>query len=133
MEYLYNGTKLPVLPNEPYQYAVMRTFRNSVLLYFSETRPYSYVLDDGITVAIRADGEVQSYTCDSSADGWDKGIVSSYLYFYETEFLWTNTDILAEDGTVAFAASDPTPVTQRNPSAMLLGFQVGQAIRRMRK
>lgn len=47
---------------------------------------------------------------------------------------WSNFNILNEaDGTIYLAASEPVPVHHRNPSAMLLGFQVGRAIRRMRK
>ena len=46
--------------------------------------------------------------------------------------VWSNYDILDEDGTLYLAASEPVPVTAQNPAAMLAGFQLGAAISRMR-
>jgi hypothetical protein len=37
-----------------------------------------------------------------------------------------------DNGSTYLAASEPVPVTARNPAAMLVGFQLGTAIRRMR-
>lgn len=111
--YLYNGVQLPPLPEldrEKYPYAVIQHFQDGAILYLTDARPYSYVLNDGVTVAIRADGETKSYSLRSLADEWDTHIVNSYMYFYGTEFIWTNTDILYADSTVAFSASDPIPV-----------------------
>lgn len=48
---------------------------------------------------------------------------------------WANYDLYKDDGTLYLAASEPVPVgpvTVRNPAAMLMGFQLGAAIRRMR-
>ena len=45
---------------------------------------------------------------------------------------WTNTDILNTDGTVYLAASDPIPVNPAptlDPTALLMGWQVGNRIR----
>ena len=45
---------------------------------------------------------------------------------------WSNFDIYNSDGTLYLAASDPVPVTTINPSALMQGFFVGDAIKRMR-
>ena len=48
---------------------------------------------------------------------------------------WASHDILKEDGTVYFAASDPIPVTTAepiDPTSLLMGYRVGQLIRGMR-
>ena len=47
-----------------------------------------------------------------------------------TDVQWTNTDIYNEDGTLYLAASIPVPVNPPNPTAMMMGYMVGQAIRK---
>ena len=42
--------------------------------------------------------------------------------------IWSNHDILNEDGTLRIAASDPIPVEEETPTVMLLGWLVGRQI-----
>ena len=48
------------------------------------------------------------------------------------DILWSNFDVLNEDGSVYLAASDPIPVNPAptlDPTALLMGWQVGNRIR----
>ena len=47
--------------------------------------------------------------------------------------MWTNEPIYYEDGvTLYLAASDPVPVTQLNPAALMQGFTTMLSLRRNR-
>ena len=79
---------------------------------------------------------------------WDEEYGSddeSKVWASDTPILWSNHDILNTDGSVWFAGSkainaetgeevdfSPVPVTTINPSALMQGFFVGQALRRNR-
>lgn len=122
--YLYNGVKLPALPEwdrEMYPYAaVTRTrsggIRNLVLspsplvveirLGYGTTDDYFGVLcDDGVTKKIyglTTDGTAWEYRFDS--------IPSVGKPFAEYVVDWSNADVCGADGTLLLSASNPVPV-----------------------
>lgn len=108
--YSYNGTVLPALPEwdrEMYPYAVidndgwylacctsMLQYNGSNIVYKEDCSTYCFKLDNGAWVY---DG--------SASYNFDAGKTAVY-----GECIWTNTDILNEDGTLCLAASEPVPI-----------------------
>lgn len=119
--YLYNGVELPPLPEwdkETYPYAFISHRKSDGVyeLYACSRIPtHSPVTEgDGIVVWYPA----QLYLCTD-----DKSWVFKTQYSEELmegnkvfvldirkDHLWSNVDILNEDGTLCLAASDPIPV-----------------------
>lgn len=133
MNYLYNGVQLPALPEwdkKKYPYALIHAF-NGYTLCLSETLPSVEEVIPGFGIVV---GITPAYSLCWSYNGTDWGeMYEDNLVPTPSDLVWSSHDILLQDKvTVFLAGSEPVPVTQRNPSAMLLGFQVGQAIRRMR-
>lgn len=134
MNYLYNGVALPALPEwdkAVFPYAVIENNSDNVILYLSKVCPSAGFLDDGINTAIHAYGEYGDVQTYGVKDGlWVAEFTVAYMYFYDETLLWTNTDILHEDNTVFFAASDPIPVVtpEIDPTSMLQGWIVGRRI-----
>ena len=130
MSYLYNGVELPALPEwdkTKYPYAV-------ITQHLGGTQYWLKIFSKPVVDRVGY-GKCRQATCISTSTAW--GDFTEETDFGEdgttiTLIVWTNHDVYLADRTLYMAASDPIPVIQRNPSAMLLGFQVGQAIRRMR-
>lgn len=123
--YLYNGKELPELPNwdkETYPYAIV--FLNydryifepfnagsfyydeenkALLTHSPHTKSDTYQFDEGDT-----EWSLRSNAGDCSASHTNN-LFYGYCRNYNTP-IWTNTDILKEDGSVYLAASDPVPV-----------------------
>lgn len=148
MNYLYNGVELPALPEwdkNVYPYAVIyNTGWGSYYFIVSKNRLYiqNTTIDGSSRPFLWYLAECPSWLKSDTEDLWtDRG-----LYKYEGTListgayvLWSNHDIRNPNGTIYIAASDPIPVPEEEPesthnqTAMLTGFQVGQALRRMRK
>lgn len=114
--YSYNGVELPALPEWDKE-----TYPVAIICYFSFLQKYQLRVCSEFVYQIDSDGSydvgvlnymsfvssgVDSWSGSSSvSDGplWITDVGSDYI-------LWTNTDILYEDGTVATAASEPVPV-----------------------
>ena len=63
--------------------------------------------------------------------GYDNN--SDHLLVVSSTILWTNHDIINEDGTLYQAASpDPIPVPTIDPNSMLAGYLVGCRLRSLR-
>lgn len=140
MDYLYNGVRLPELPEwdkEKYPYAAMNLGVNYGVLYLLDNATHGYYepygggaprwgfsLPNGYPVARANSGDA----------GWSDFEVESNASnaLMAKQFKWANFDILNEDGTLYLAASDPVPVTTINPAALMQCFFMGQAFRRMR-
>ena len=116
--YSYNGVILPKLPEwdkTVYPYAVIGKVSNYpdvYILVMGENAP-TYSSDTGkVTIAMSSTAKpLQVAKCASPYSAW--GGVADWSYHmcdFWTDFYWTNTDILDEDGTVYMAASEPIPV-----------------------
>lgn len=140
MKYLYNGVELPALPEwdkTAYPYAFIVS-QGSIHLCISPNEPYiresTSVLTGNLvhTLKFREDTTVKRWYANEAGE-WeavtDDDFDTSSVVPAPT---WSNFDLLKEDGPLYLAASEPVPVTARNPAAMLAGFQLGTAIRRMR-
>lgn len=111
--YLYNGVRLPPLPEwdmEKYPYADIyyseNEYGNYVLRF--KSKPFEKMIgfdalkfDDAATAYYRAENDKWVYNSGSES--------SRGMTFY-TDFVWTNTDLILSDGTVIMAASEPIPV-----------------------
>ena len=150
--YLYNGIELPA---SPYWYP--ETYRHSVLvswspdggvpyrLYHCVSRPYlnsnnELVLSEyiGGTSPVNQYSSVayyNYYSAEAGGPNWDSSPqVSGFkeIKISGTLAIWTNTDIYTEDGSLYLAASDPVPVPQLNPAALMQGFATMLSLRRNR-
>lgn len=112
--YLYNGVRLPKLPEwdkTAYPYVHIRKLLSFYYLYYSPVELWvndsgNLVPKDGSTAVglfrtynstNNAFGNPQETTFDQQGNGW-KNVI------------WTGTDIYNADGTLAIAASEPVPV-----------------------
>lgn len=137
-KYLYNGVKMPAFPEE---YATERPFAvlvksNGIAMIgpyygfvFSKS-PITVYQKDGMPLWEVYDGSLAVYTHDedeSEYSTWDSvpavNVPASLL-------IWSNHDILNEDGTVYLAASEPIPVSRftPDPTSMTMGWLVGRRI-----
>ncbi len=109
-KYSFNGTVLPALPewdSETYPYALISK-AVSREYYF---RAYSdrIVIFSGLSGGF-ADGEAEQIYCVLSDDVWGEFTTITVDGFTAINVVWTNTDILYENGNVYLAASEPIPV-----------------------
>lgn len=137
MNYLYNGVELPALPEwdtETYPYAWLKETYTSIpkrlRCFLTAMKRIEYKYENG-GIYLKRDA-VRYYIGDSKE--WELLEQSG-----ESEWLsvdgandnkpafWSNFTIYNEDGSVYLAASDPIPVNPPNPTAMLMGYMVGQA------
>ena len=142
--YLYNGVKLPALPEwdkEMYPYAWLLDCGR---VSWSNFRVYElYVLgkpstrDEWGILSLPAPWNKYDLNVfdDERITEWEVGS-PCYIDHHLTAYpIWTNHDILNEDGSLYLAASDPVPVTSAqpiDPNSMLAGYLVGCRLRSMR-
>ena len=116
--YLYNGVELPPLPDwdkEKYPYAyigrtrISDTISGSYYLYFTDI-PFTFsdpkVIATGITIT--------SFILPPSREGtWSPSSTDKYseeMSAHRSPSVWSNYDIISDDGSVYLAASEPVPV-----------------------
>lgn len=116
--YRYNGTELPALPNwdkTKYPFAVLfKGSGNSYTLWVTSYAPY-FGYPEGYTskyLVWANPVSLERYKPDTGEflfynSGEHNDLTTAYG---GAGVIWTNTDILNEDGSVWFAASDPVPV-----------------------
>ena len=82
--------------------------------------------ENGVAVGMKISGELRvplnMFKFRAFATFTNQDITSDYMY--KAEF--------TRENPIFMEVSEPVPVTARNPAAMLMGFQLGTAIRRMR-
>lgn len=126
--YSYNGTVLPALPewdSSAYPYAVIDlnfydgepTAWNLARIYFS---PVPLVRKENVDLLVSTNGnaEVMIYKWTQETGTWEndgtqqigKTVDMGAIGGGVTGFIWTNTDLYNEDGTLYLPASDPIPV-----------------------
>ena len=142
MQCLYNGVKLPALPENIHENAYISYFKGSSIvpshysLWFTAEPHYDYSVGGKYCIGYKA-GSVRYRVLEPIIEEsvWENGTE------YENDGVatelenvkWANFDVLNEDGTLYLAASDPVPVSPvLNPAAMMQCFLVGQALRRNR-
>lgn len=118
--YLYNGVRLPKLPEwdkEKYPYIVID---NSY--YIGEVRPSAcelYALREMPTLLNPGYGDIDGFLFDKFADHVYCRIENDVWGAFKTSgmdettmfhIIWTNFDLYYEDGTLHMAASEPVPV-----------------------
>lgn len=147
MNYLYNGvgpwpdiyTVYTTELQKELPFAILFDSTNngtkygSTSVWFFKTYEYPYP-DHGTRPSVGIIASEGCKFCNLIENHWGEvtDYAGQYPVLYFEYLVWSNFDILNEDGTLYLAASEPVPVTQRNPSAMLMGFQLGPVIRRMR-
>lgn len=148
VNYLYNGAERPALPEYDegvYTYAFMRHTYTGLALnnrtsWLYLLKKVEYMLDSDSKWCIALDSEnCLKFQCSDANFAWEQMDVSetefvvSSMYNSDTRYLiWSNFDVLNEDGTLYLAASGPIPVNQAptlDPTALLMGWQVGNRIR----
>ena len=142
--YLYNGVRLPKLPEwdetvYPYAFIGHSFVNDSWTLYITQDNPVRRENDtqNGIRIytyyhpdLLKAFGQ------------WERviGNPTTGSLFIPTdengeaviEIVWTNTDILNEDGSLYLAASTPVPVSGIGHKSMVQGWLVGKRLAAMR-
>ena len=137
---LADGTSLPPIPEEIAAYknifVVSTGMSNGKTRYRicgTNSTPETKALNDGITVTHGVeDTQYRSGMAYSSYGEWsiyseDSGAFSDFL----NSVVWANYDVLNLDGSVFLANCVPVPVL--NPSVLMQGFMMGDAVKRMRK
>lgn len=145
--YLYNGVRLPALPEydkTAYPYAIILTpswSPDDYELLISKVAPY-VTSDKYFRINGEVKGDVLRY--EKGSTGWVHNSYTDALkgVIYATEppsvyctVCWSNHNVLNEDGSVYLSASDPIPVNPAptlDPTALLMGWQVGNKIARQR-
>lgn len=125
--YLYNGVEAPALPQltatEQETYPIAMINKNGRLIYCSAV--YDADADGRVTVSL-----FSTIVYDVVDGQWVKQ--STYPMTFKP--VWTNTDILNEDGTIYLAASEPIPVGGEpiDPTSFMQGYIVGRRLAGMR-
>ena len=133
--YLYNGMELPALPKTTYPIAVMDTalygmLKNAILYLFSELE-YTTIESNGDRGLLLTESNHVRFSATATDTEWtaESGTAGALNI---NNIGWANTDILNADGTLYLAASEPIPVNPAptlDPTALLMGWQVGNRIR----
>ena len=140
--YLYNGVKLPALPEndysaDPYVFIIRSCEDNHYEVRFVE----AITRTDETRIGHQRHRYIYDYYPGTSSD-WEltaDGIGYATVYFVEVEnrsrydLIWSNWDIYhSETGEVYMAASDPVPVgavtVKLDPKSLLAGWLMGRAI-----
>lgn len=143
--YLYNGVMLAALPEwdeatYPNAYIMESSLGSGTYaLHVSASKLHLNASDYGEMMWEIDASPRLIYSFDTST--WNESISTSQGAYEIDRLLWTNYDILGDDGeTVLFAASDPVPVEEDepkrislDPTAMLMGWLVGKRVAGLRK
>ena len=129
-DFLYNGVgPLPKLP-EVEGYALLCKRLGFYTVFFFNSYEFEENSETG-RWEISIPGGNQMYQI-ISGDEWTKQVSTDARNIEYDIILWANFDVIGQDGSVYLAASEPVPVTTINPSALMQGFFVGDAIKRNR-
>lgn len=124
--YIYNGIKLPALPEwdkETYPYAVIGRVTTNYLLRVAKSACYR-------TSAVYIPGPIMQWTCKDGVWSGPSELTASRYTFISSRTYWSNHNIFSADGTLYLAASEPIPVPTWIPdlTSMVLGWQIGGVI-----
>ena len=152
MKYLYNGIELPALPErdkQKYPHEIISVTPPTVLKkYYTASLFLMHTIQVGTGgVSCQAYDDAGNVVDDVGAlkytitwnegeeaptDTWGEPTAQSAgsVSISAKYIKWTNTDLVAPDGSWSLAASAPVPVL--NPSVLMQGFMMGDAVKRMR-
>lgn len=120
--YLYNGIRLPALPEwdrgvYPFAYITAQSGGTSVYYYLhARSVPFTVLEGSGGTLKYLTLKGTSVITNGPILDKWDNAFTGPVNYDNGDveatcpDIIWTNFDICYADGTVYMAASDPVPV-----------------------
>lgn len=128
--FLYNGVKLPALPEwdrnrYPYAFIYIVTLDGTTGVYTLVVSSSSVMGYDGNGIICPAATVGQRYTV--SEDSWAAAAASDDFYIKRDNLIytvWANFDVLNSDGSVYVAASDPVPVADKFPLQGWLNWHV---------
>ena len=121
---LYNGIKLPVLPDTTLPYKVIVYYSTTSEYWFVPTATEYTVSEGGLMTAARAD---DGYLYDADTGSWISDKLSTLV---TPSVKWANYDVLeGVSGTLYLSASSPIPVTSHNYKSLLKGLLIGSQIR----
>jgi hypothetical protein len=142
--YLYNGVKLPALPewDEKIYTGAFMWERAAFGLGDASYNDHAFFLycaadccvkyPEGTGFVSVTHGRYIAFR--ATDDGWNQvifdGESSHILPTEESPVFWTSTDLMNEDGTLYLAASEPVPVSDLtpDPTSMLMGWLTGRRI-----
>lgn len=119
--YLYNGVQLPPLPEwdkTAYPYAaIFKNIIGTAVLYIFEQKPY-VTIKTSVTAALSiTSGSKYVYkganSISNPTNGWNANTeytATDDQTMNIQSVIWTDFDLLNEDGTVSLSASEPVPV-----------------------
>ena len=110
--YLYNGVRLPPLPEwdkTTYPYAVIDS-SGDLCVSKNSPRVENVMGTMKVCASGKTDDAVLIYKKDVATGNWEYFSSKMYKYIPLDETVWTNTDILYNDETVFMEASEPIPV-----------------------
>lgn len=152
--YLYNGVEAGAIPNrdkDKLPHAVMTLLDTNIgpPLIPNDSLTVHFLSEITITKELwdTNAGTYKDYVLETDGDkratakrAWDSTgafpsfgdieAVSDQSKFFLDNVVWTNTDLYRPDGALYLAASTPVPVL--NPSVLMQGFMMGDAVKRMR-
>lgn len=111
--YLYNGVRLPKLPEwdkETYPYAVIRYIHNETNDYHLICLRKVVYVGTGVAYKFKGSAGVYTSTIATGTNGPWSDLKALNVDFTVSPAIWSNFDIIAEDGTVYLEASEPIPV-----------------------
>ena len=128
--FLYNGVKLPALPEwdktvYPYAFIYIVTLDGTTGVYTLVASSSSVMGYDGNGIICPAATVGQRYTV--SEDSWAAAADSDDFYIKRDNLIytvWANFDVLNSDGSVYVAASEPVPVAGKFPLREWVGWRV---------
>lgn len=101
--YLYNGVQLPPLPEGKYPHlCIVKSWTDYRLFMTSMPLVGGVHTTEGTEYCV--------YTFADGDDNWSFGFEGTGVGQWAMTAIWTNTDILNEDGSVYLATSEPIPV-----------------------
>lgn len=128
--FLYNGVKLPALPEwdktvYPYAFIYIVTLDGTTGVYTLVVSSSSVMGYDGNGIICPSATVGQRYTV--SEDRWAAAAASDDFYIKRDNLIytvWANFDVLNSDGSVYVAASEPVPVADKFPLQGWLNWHV---------
>lgn len=137
-DFLYNGVQLPELPEVegfPYKYAYYHKLNCNQYEVVCSAEPLVANTDVGgygnCVIAMLMNDKAKLYYLTGGT--WSKsGLGYKPIYKGDVSFQWTNYDIFFTGGTDIYLAKSPDPVSvipPLDPTALLMGWQVGNRIR----
>lgn len=110
--YLYNGVRLPGLPefDEPYA-VIVKQSSGGYRLIVTGVKPTLSWSEGAVRPKLNCSSVSYNWYIDEDGQEWETGAFHTYpTLSIAITAVWANYDMLSEDETLYLAASDPVPV-----------------------